>query len=59
MTEINLKSMVIKDYGLMFSKKYLKLFNSPKDNKEKARIKFTPTIQYKLVEAPEHKGKKK
>lgn len=57
MTEINLKSMLIKDYGLMFSKKYLKLFNSPKDNKERARIRFTPVIQYKLVEINKNRNK--
>lgn len=57
MTEINLKAMVIKNYGLMFSKKYLKLFNSPKDNKERARIKFTPAIQYKLVEINKNRNK--
>lgn len=57
MTEINLKAMIIKDCGLMFSKKYLKLFNSPKDNKERARIKFTPVIQYKLVEINKNRNK--
>ena len=57
MTEINLKTMIIKDYGLMFSKKYLKLFNSPKDNKERARIRFTPVIQYKLVEINKNRNK--
>jgi len=57
MTEINLKTMIIKDCGLMFSKKYLKLFNSPKDNKERARIKFTPAIEYKLVEINKNRNK--
>lgn len=50
MTEINLKAMKIKNKRLAIDKLMLKFFNSPKDNKERARIKFTPIIQYKLVE---------
>ena len=50
MTEINLKAMKIKNKRLAIDKLMLKLFNLTKDNKERARIKFTPTIQYKLVE---------
>lgn len=57
MTEINLKAKITKYFRLMFEKECLRLTNFPYDNKERARIKFTPAIQYKLVEINKNRNK--
>lgn len=56
MTEIHLKSKKTKDVRLMFAKEYLHLAKYLKDNRKRAEIMFTPSVQYKLVEA-KHKGR--
>lgn len=50
MTEIKLKKEYSRDTKLAVAKVMLNIFNTPRDNKKRAEIKFKPITKMRLIE---------